>query len=154
MMKNIAVSMENAVEPKQTAKKGRLKSSTSESIAGYLFIAPLYIGLAFTVIIPILASFYFSFTDWNFIKGMKGINFVGLENFKELFSDTVFLNSLLNNVILLLVVPVGLFISLVFAVIINKNVYFKDFFKIIYFMPFISSIVAIAIVFQVLFHPT
>lgn len=146
--------MKNNPESKKTHKRRGLTSSKSENIAGYLFIAPLFIGLIFTVIIPIISSFYFSFTDWNFIKGMKNINFIGLDNFKELFSDPVFLKSLLNNVILLLVVPIGLFISLVFAVIINKYVYFKDFFKIIYFMPFISSIVAIAIVYQVLFHPT
>ena len=47
-----------------------------------------------------------------------------------------------------------LIISLALAVIINKYVYLKDLFKVVYFMPFISSVVAVAVVFQVLFHPS
>jgi multiple sugar transport system permease protein len=125
-----------------------------DTLAGYIFVAPMLIGVTVLTIFPILASIFLSFTDWNFITGFKGFNFIGLENFKNLFTDSIFLKSLTNNFILLLVVPIGLFISLILAVIINKHVYFKDFFKVIYFMPYISSVVAVAIVFQVLFHPT
>ncbi|ASN07451.1 sugar ABC transporter permease [Virgibacillus necropolis] len=114
----------------------------------------MFIGTSILVIFPIIASFFLSFTDWNFVTGINGFNFIGLANFKELFNDANFLKSLTNNIILLLAIPIGLFISLILAVVINKHVYFKDFFKVIYFMPFISSVVAIAIVFQVLFHPT
>ena len=137
-----------------TPKKKLSSAARSETIAGYLFVAPLLIGLTLIVIIPIISSIVLSFTDWNFIKGLDNLNFIGLDNFKELFNDPIFVKALINNFLILLVVPVGLFLSLVLAVIINKHVYFKSFFKVIYFMPFISSIVAIAIVFQVLFHPT
>ncbi len=125
-----------------------------ETLAGYVFIAPMLIGVTCLTVFPILASIFLSFTDWNFITGMKGFNFIGLDNFIKLFNDPVFLKSLTNNIVILLVVPIGLFISLTLAVIINKHVYLKDFFKVIYFMPYISSVVAVAIVFQVLFHPT
>nr|WP_227001819.1 sugar ABC transporter permease [Virgibacillus necropolis] len=143
---------------KAHAKRIRKKRSSfngwKDTVAGYLFIAPMFIGTSILVIFPIIASFFLSFTDWNFVTGINGFNFIGLANFKELFNDANFLKSLTNNIILLLAIPIGLFISLILAVVINKHVYFKDFFKVIYFMPFISSVVAIAIVFQVLFHPT
>jgi len=130
------------------------KNQLKDNAAGYLFVAPMLIGSAVLILFPIIASFILSLTDWNFVTGLAGANFVGLDNFTALFSDSVFLKGLTNNLILLLVVPIGLFLSLVLAVVINKGVYFKDTFKVIYFMPYISSTVAIALVFQVLFHPT
>ncbi|AXI10413.1 sugar ABC transporter permease [Oceanobacillus zhaokaii] len=125
-----------------------------DTIVGYIFISPMFIGTSILVIFPILATIFLSFTDWNFITGVGGFNFIGLENFKTLLGDDIFIKSLIHNFILLLVVPIGLLISLTLAVIINNHVYFKDVFKVVYFMPYISSVVAVAIVFQVLFHPT
>ncbi|GIP18283.1 ABC transporter permease [Paenibacillus montaniterrae] len=130
------------------------KNQLRDNVAGYLFVAPMLLGSAVLILFPIVASFILSMTDWNFVTGLAGANFVGLDNFAALFSDSVFLKGLTNNFILLLVVPIGLFLSLILAVVINKGVYFKDTFKVIYFMPYISSTVAIALVFQVLFHPT
>ncbi|GIO41379.1 carbohydrate ABC transporter permease [Paenibacillus apis] len=130
------------------------KNQLKDNVAGYLFVAPMLIGSAVLILFPIIASFILSLTDWNFVTGLAGANFVGLDNFVTLFSDSVFLKGLTNNFILLLVVPIGLTLSLILAVVINKGVYFKDTFKVIYFMPYISSTVAIALVFQVLFHPT
>lgn len=130
------------------------KNQLRDNVAGYLFVAPMLLGSAVLILFPIIASFILSLTDWNFVTGLAGANFVGLDNFAALFSDSVFLKGLTNNFILLLVVPIGLFLSLILAVVINKGVYFKDTFKVIYFMPYISSTVAIALVFQVLFHPT
>lgn len=129
-------------------------NTLKDNLAGYLFVAPMLIGSTVLIIYPIIASFILSLTDWNFVSGLEGANFVGFSNFVTLFHDPVFLKGLVNNFLLLMVVPIGLFVSLVLAVIINKSVYFKDSFKAIYFMPYISSTVAIALVFQVLFHPT
>ncbi|MFS0824435.1 carbohydrate ABC transporter permease [Bacillus sp. 1P02SD] len=125
-----------------------------DTLIGYTFISPMLIGTTTLVIFPILATIFLSFTDWNFVTGVGGFNFIGIENFEKLFNDEIFIKSLINNFLLLLVVPIGLMISLSIAVMINNHVYFKDFFKVVYFMPYISSVVAVAIVFQVLFHPT
>lgn len=141
--------------PKESVKTQKRNSDKwKETLIGYIFIAPMLIGVSVLTLFPIFSSLFLSFTDWNFITGMKGFNFVGFENFTKLFSDSTFLKSLTNNLILLLVIPIGLAISLVLAVTINKHVYFKDMFKVIYFMPYISSVVAVAIIFQVLFHPS
>ncbi|OLS40710.1 carbohydrate ABC transporter permease [Bacillus sp. MRMR6] len=125
-----------------------------EDLAGYAFIAPMFIGTSVLVLFPILSSFVLSFTNWNFVAGYENAKFVGFENFSKLLTNALFLKGLLNNVILILAIPITLMLSLGLAVIINKYVYLKDMFKVIYFMPFISSIVAVAVVFQVLFHPT
>lgn len=144
--------------PKSKVRK-RAKNRTpfsgwKENLAGYAFIAPMFIGTSILVLFPILSSFVLSFTDWNFVAGYENAKFVGLENFSKLLTNALFLKGLFNNVLLILAVPITLLISLGLAVIINKYVYMKDLFKVIYFMPFISSIVAVAVVFQVLFHPT
>lgn len=125
-----------------------------ETAAGYLFVAPMMIGLIIFTLFPILCSILLSFTDWKFVSGLGKIRFVGLDNFIKLFSDPIFTQSLTNNLILLIVVPVTMLVSLILAVVINGRVYGKSAFKIIFFMPGISSAVAIAIVFQVIFHPT
>jgi len=105
------------------------------------------------VVIPIIISGAISFTNWNFIEGIGGLHFAGLDNYIRLFQDEAFLRSLRNNVVMIAVVPVSMFIAMILAVLIDKATYFKDFFKVIYFMPFISSFVAIALLWRVLFHP-
>ncbi|WP_414694859.1 carbohydrate ABC transporter permease [Paenibacillus sp.] len=129
------------------------KQAFYNTIAGYLFILPMLLLTLTLVIIPILLSGVISFTNWNFIAGIGGLQFVGFENYIDLFQDEAFHRSLRNNIVMIAVVPVAMFIALVLAALINKATYFKDFFKVIYFMPFISSFVAIALLWRVLFHP-
>ncbi|URN96740.1 MAG: sugar ABC transporter permease [Candidatus Pristimantibacillus lignocellulolyticus] len=123
-------------------------------MAGYLFISPMVLLATVLTIIPIILSGVISFTDWNFIAGLDSIKFIGLDNYTKMFSDDDFTKSLNNNLLLILVIPVSLFISLILAVLINNSTYFKSFFKVIYFMPFISSFVAVAVLWRVLFHPS
>lgn len=132
----------------------RSKQQWKETLTGYIFISPMLIGVTLLTIVPILASFALSFTEWNFLLGFKQIKFVGLDNFERLFADETFWKSLKNNIIFILVVPITLAASLALAILIDRFVYFKDLFKVIYFMPYISSVVAVAIVWQVLFHPS
>lgn len=140
----------------QTSKVTKKKRSLAarETMAGYLFVGPMVLLATVLTIIPILLSLIVSFTDWNFIASLKTINFVGLKNYIYMFSDEDFTNSMVNNFLLILVIPCSLMIALVLAVLINNATYFKDFFKVIYFMPFISSFVAVAVLWRVLYHPT
>lgn len=130
------------------------KRSHSDAWAGLLFTGPMLITTTILTIIPILLSGIISFTDWNFISGLDTIQSVGFDNYEKLFRDENFIRSMKNNIALMAVVPVSLFLSLVLAVLINKATYFKTFFKVVYFMPFISSFVAVAVLWRVLFHPT
>ncbi|WP_088104838.1 carbohydrate ABC transporter permease [Halalkalibacter urbisdiaboli] len=142
------------VSTKTKTDRWRMKTKTKETWAGWLFISPMVIGTTILVILPIIAALYISFTDWVFIRGIQDLNFVGLENYSKLLKDELFIQSVKNNFWLIFSVPLTMGFALLLAIIINKYVYFKPFFKIVYFIPYISSIVAIAIVFQLLFHPS
>ena len=137
---------------KPVRRKKRVRGSSS--LAGYVFVAPMMLGLIILTIIPTIITLILSFADWSFIAGFDKIKFVGFRNYELLFQDRVFKISFQNNLILLLVVPIQLIFSLIIAVIIDKYVYFKSLLKVVFFMPYISSIVAVAIVFQLLFHPS
>lgn len=121
---------------------------------GYLFTGPMLLGVLVFTLIPMIFSFVLSFTKWSFVTGFDKIRFNGFDNFRQLFQDEVFLKSLGNNFIMLLAVPAGMGIALILAVIITSHVYAPGAFKVIYFMPQISSVVAVAVVWQVLFHPS
>ncbi|TLS51847.1 sugar ABC transporter permease [Paenibacillus antri] len=140
------------VSRKRKRRGGRMQRM--ESLAGFLFVSPMLLGVTVMVLLPIVAALYLSFTEWSMITGIEGIKWIGTENFDKLFHDTKFLKGLRNNAIFLLTVPVYLAISLILAVLINKFVYMKGFFKVIYFLPYISSVVAVATVWRVLFHPS
>ncbi|WP_328701171.1 carbohydrate ABC transporter permease [Aquibacillus kalidii] len=135
-------------------KLKRSKIQRSENLAGFLFVSPMFIGVSIITLLPIVATFILAFADWKFIAGWDQLKWVGFANFEALFSDSVFLKSLLNNAIFVLTVPLTMIVSLVLAIIIDKHVYLKSYFKVAFFMPYISSVVAIAVVWQVLFHPT
>lgn len=153
---NAKAQLEDSAKIKAKKKKSNRGpfSGWREDLTGWIFIAPMFIGTSILVLFPMVASLPLSFTDWNFISGYANTSFIGLDNFKTLFTNDIFLQSLRNNFIILISIPITLIFSLSIAVIINKYIYFKEIFKVIYFMPFISSTVAVAVIFRVLFHPT
>ncbi|GAA3403514.1 carbohydrate ABC transporter permease [Paenibacillus hodogayensis] len=132
----------------------KIKKEKEENLAGYIFVAPMMIGLIVLTIVPALITFILSFTQWSFIAGIDKIKFIGFQNYVKLFDDPLFGISFRNNIILLLAVPIQLIVALALSVIIDKFVYLKGLMKVMFFMPYISSIVAVAIVFQLLFHPS
>lgn len=135
-------------------KQRKAYKEKNENLIGLLFVSPMLIGVSIFVMLPIIATFTLSFANWSFITPLSELKWVGFENFSRLFQDKAFLKSLLNNTIFILTVPTCMIISLLLAIIIDRNVFLKGYFKVAFFMPYISSIVAIAVVWQVLFHPS
>lgn len=119
---------------------------------GYLFIAPNMIGVLLFFIIPAMVSFFLMFTDYRFMN--PSVSFTGLNNIQRLLEDDVFYTSLKNTMIFLLSVPISIFIAFIIAVILNQSVYLKKMMRALYFMPYITSGVAVAFVWMLLFHPT
>lgn len=150
----MSVKTELTTPVKVVEKEEKIAKEKSENLAGILFVSPMLIGVSVLVLLPIFATFALSFADWSFITPLSQLKWVGFDNFTRLFEDTVFLKSLRNNAIFVLTVPICMAISLLIAVTIDRNVYLKGFFKVAFFMPYISSVVAIAVVWQVLFHPS
>ncbi|MUG71987.1 sugar ABC transporter permease [Paenibacillus validus] len=125
-----------------------------ENLAGYLFILPNFLGVFLFVVFPLLFSLVMVFIDWDYMMGFSGIEWVGLAHFKKLMTDEYFLQSLKNNFIFTAVtVPAAMAIGLVIAVILNKFVYLKNFLRVLFFLPYVSSIVAISIVWSVMYNP-
>ena len=126
-----------------------MRRDTNQPI-GYLFIAPAVILFAVFVVIPIFVSLYWSFTQYDVLHPPK---WVGLENFRILLtSDPRFWKALCNTVLYVLgVVPTGLSISLLLAVALEELTRGKQLFKILYFLPTVTSIIAISVIWKWLF---
>lgn len=132
-------------------RKG-LSAKAIDNIYGYLFIAPSLIGFIVFTLFGVVFSLTMAFTDWNLMEGFEHAQFVGLDNFKAMFNDRYLIASLKNNAWLLLVVPVTLFLSAVLAALMNHTVYGKAGVRAMYFMPYVTNIVAVATVWRALFH--
>jgi multiple sugar transport system permease protein len=122
---------------------------TKWKISPYLYILPALVLLVMFRLLPILMSFGLSFFDLD-IKG-NGV-FIGLANYAEILKDQVFWQSMLNTMwLILFVVPMSIVFPLFFAVMLNQIKWLKSFFRIIYFMPFVTSLVAVSIVWKIIF---
>jgi len=113
-------------------------------------LGPALAALLIFLVIPIFASFVLSVTDFDVyaLADWSRARFVGLSNFQELLSDPLFWRSLLNTLYCLIVaMPLTVAISLGVAMLINREkTRFKGLFRVIYFLPFVTNTVAIAVV--------
>lgn len=123
-----------------------------QSRLGYLFIGPNMIGVLLFFIIPAIYSFYLMFTDYKFMN--PETHFVGLDNIRRMLNDELFGVALQNTFIFLLAVPISMGLAFIVAVALNKSVYWQKTLRALYFMPYITSGVAIAFVWMLLFQPT
>ena len=117
---------------------------------GYLFIAPAFLLFLVFIFLPLFASLYLSFTEYNVIHPPR---WVGLENFRALlFADPRFWKAFRNTLLYVVgVVPTGILISLLLAAALEELTRGKQLFKVLYFIPTITSVVAIAAVWKWLF---
>ncbi len=121
-----------------------MKKKTEDAISGYLFILPTFIGVVTFSIIPIFLSVLLSFTDWGF-SGTPHI--VGIKNYLDEFADELFWKAIRNTIYYsLLVVPGTLIFALVLAIAIENIRRGKTFFRAVYFLPVITSSVAVSMV--------
>ena len=125
-----------------------------EAVAGWVFMAPALVIFVALVLLPVIASFALSFTEWNFLSGLDGIEFVGLDNFKKLFTrDRKFNKALVNTIIYAVTTtPISTAFALLAAYMLNEKVYLKKFYRMCFFVPYISSMVALSAVFKFLFR--
>lgn len=129
----------------------------NDNAVALLFLLPALAGFLIFIIFPVVASLLLSFTKWDFLSGFGNIKFVGLDNFKYLLGgDDVWFNASFVNTLgfSIATVVIGMFLSLVIAVLLDKYVFAPGVFRVIVFIPYISSIVASVIVWQVVFQPS
>ncbi|WP_424766431.1 carbohydrate ABC transporter permease [Paenibacillus sp. sgz302251] len=112
----------------------------------WLFVLPALLLFVFTVIVPIIWSFSYSLYEWN---GIGDKRFIGLDNYLRMFKDNIFITSFKNNLIFTaLGTIVQIVVGMTMAVILTSITRFRNFIKVIYFIPCVISSMAISQIFS------
>lgn len=133
------------------ATKNKRSIQRTDNLWGYAFVAIPLIGLILFVLIPLGMSIYASFTSWPLGQPIANAKWVGLKNYIDMFKQPLFWKSLGNTFFYMLGIPIGLVLSLIFAAAMNRGTRYENVFRVIYYIPVVSSIVAISFLFQRLF---
>ncbi|HLR27907.1 MAG TPA: sugar ABC transporter permease [Ruania sp.] len=116
---------------------------------GWTFILPNFLGFALLTLVPVAILFYLGFTSWN---AFGAAQWVGLDNYEQLLHDKTFHRALLNTVYYAAFhIPLTLAVALGLALLLNRKMRGMAFFRTVAFFPYITSIVAIAVVWNMLF---
>jgi multiple sugar transport system permease protein len=144
--------------PVAAGSQGRPKASNpqrNENLAGFAFLALNFTGYLAFKLIPIMMALVLSFSKWNFVSGIRGVKLIGLANYAKLLSDPVFIRSVLNTIVYATaLVPISIFLALVFGVILNEYVFGKGILRLAFYLPYISSMVAVSMIWMILFIPS
>ena len=127
------------------------KLAKKEWVAAYIFLLPAAIFFIGFVIIPMIGGIVMSFFDYN----PKSATFIGIENYINIFKDEIFRKSLWNTLVLVIgnvpiVVVFSLFVSMT---IFKKSAKIRSFFRGVFYLPAIASVVSITVVWGWIFHP-
>ncbi len=117
---------------------------------GFLFVTPVFLQLLLFTAIPIIIVIAAGFTNWNVIRG--DYDFVGVENFGEFLTDKRFWIASGNTLYMLIPIPFYLFFGLLLAIACNRNTPGNKVFRLLFFLPYISSIVALVLMWKWLFN--
>ncbi|MBT2570007.1 sugar ABC transporter permease [Planococcus sp. ISL-110] len=142
--------MDSAYQKGKKGKKKKLSEKKKDMVSAYLYIAPFFIIFGVIGLYPAIFSFYLAFQKWN---GLGDMSFVGLDNFRIVLEDPLFWKSLYNTIIIGLIgTAPQIVIGIILAILLNVAfLRFRSFFRVTIFMPYITSMVAVALIFSVLF---
>ena len=123
-----------------------------EWLAAAIFLAPNMIGLTVFIVIPVIAGFVISFTDWDMLSTPE---FIGIDNYVELLTDDPLFWLTLKNTLVysLFVIPGSIVVSLALALALTTKIKGVGLYRTIYFLPYISSTIAISLVWKWIMHP-
>jgi len=127
-------------------RRNRSPLATEDALAGWIFIAPALIVLTAFIFWPIVQVFWISLHEWSVIEPAKPWR--GLDNYRAIFNDPDFEIALRNTIwFSLIVVPVQTFLGVLLAVLANRAIFGRAFFRVSFYFPSISSSVVISIIF-------
>lgn len=122
-----------------------------DGIWAFLMLLPNLLGFLMFVLLPVVATFVISFASWDLTSNFK---FVGVDNYTHLLADETFHQVLWNTIYFTAVsVPIGIIISLFLANVLNQKLRFIRFYRAAFFIPVISSMVAVAVIWQWIYNP-
>jgi multiple sugar transport system permease protein len=139
-----------SIAPATNVKLSRSKRPKGSQIIWYVFLFPAFFGILCFMVYPILESLRLSlFHATGFVE-----KFAGLSNYKDVLTSKVFWNSVYNTFYIgifqmIITIPLGF----IFASMINTISFAKNFFKVIFFLPNVTAIVAAAMIFLFVLHP-
>ncbi|WP_022882802.1 carbohydrate ABC transporter permease [Gryllotalpicola ginsengisoli] len=134
----------------QRMRRGALRRRST--LVGWSFILPNFLGFALFTLVPVVAAFLLSFMNWD---AYNPPTWAGVHNFVRMLNDQSFWVALENTALYALGhVPITLALSLLLALLLNKKLKGIAFFRVAIFFPYISSLVAVAIVWNLLFNPS
>ena len=133
-------------------KRNRSPRRTQDYVTIALFLLPAFVLFSIFLIYPIVSSVYYSLFNWNGIG--PAVKFVGLDNFKQILSDQVFIKAAMNALlIVVLSLAVQLPLALMLAIMVGRDLPGRAFFRMIFFMPYVLSEVIAAIIWLSMFSP-
>jgi len=128
-----------------------MKNNNCDEYYKKLFIFPAFLGTFVFIIIPVLFSLYLSFCEWDLLSEIK---FIGIKNYQNLFNEPSFYLILKNTFIFAIsTAVVGITLPLILASILNNKIMGSEFYKTAYFLPFITPMIVIAIIWEWIFDP-
>ena len=125
--------------------------------AAYLFLSPALLAIFIFFLIPVLAALVMSFTDFDIysLGNISYARFIGFQNYAAIFKDPLFWQSLRNTFYFVVVGgPLSIAVSLGAALLLSsKLVKYKGIFRLVYFMPVVTTLVAVSILWRFIYHP-
>lgn len=129
----------------------RRRRQWRKAVVAYSFIAPNFLGFAIFTLGPILFAFALAFMHWD---GSNPVQFAGLDNFWRLLGDRHFFTAFWNTILYTaLAVPLTIVCALGLAMLLNQRLPGRNFFRAAMFFPYVASLVAVAVVWNMLFNP-
>jgi multiple sugar transport system permease protein len=123
-----------------------------DNIHGWLFISPAILIFTVFIFAPMGVAFFISLQKWNLLSPMS---FIGFSNYAKMFSSEQFWNSARVSLLYVIgTVPVSVGLAMILAIMLNSVIHGISFFRIMIYLPVITSMAAAAIVFQYIFEPT
>lgn len=140
----------NAVAKAKAPKQKMSPWKKKDWIAAYIFIAPVTIGLIIFYIWPFIQNVWFSFND---VNKFNIATFNGIENYKQLIADDEVWRTFGNTLkYVVITVPVGLFLSIVIAALLNAKIKGKSIYRTLYFLPSVTMSAAVAMVWKWIYN--
>lgn len=127
---------------------GLSRAKLRRTMVAWAFMLPAMIILAIFVFYPIIYSIPLAFTNYSVFAETE---FVGLKNFRRLFEDKDFRIALVNSIRFVIVVPILQILSIALAVLMNKKLRGTTFFRVLAYLPVVTSMVAVAIIWKFIF---
>jgi multiple sugar transport system permease protein len=128
-----------------------LNRRTRSSVTAYLFLAPGLMLFLALIIYPMVKAFQMSFYDWNVVAGAAS-KFTGLANYRTAYHDPVFWRAVVNSAVyMLFTVPPQIVLGLVVATLLNNKAPGRALFRVLFYLPVVTSWVVVSLLFQYLF---